>query len=1158
MGTSITGIPTTRVTAMFTRDQLLRQTQYNQFALSILEEQLSSGYRFQTPSEDPIAAMQTISLQRLIQRKDQVKTNLETTQSYLNATDTSLKTVSDLLIDARATALGVMGTTYNDTQRQTAAQQIQQTIQQMLNIGNQQFRGRYLFSGSESLNAPFMENSSGMIEYLGNDQHLMSYSDLNLLTSTNVTGNEAFGAISAEVKSTEPIIPVLTYDTPLANLRQGQGISKGSIAVSDGTRNFDGTLNEVTIDLSNARTIGDVAALIAANPPSGRELYVEIVNEKVGTAITNTIKIQLNPSPTGGNLTIREVGSGTVAEELGIRNDTGSGMAPIVGRPLEPTLRNTTLLDDMFGHAATAVVHSQGTDNDIILTGDTLGASLNNIPVLFISDPMINSGGEFVEPYNPMVPEVRVHVAGDGTSRADQVISAINTAHDLAGLPFTARIDPLDNIHGGLGYVAGGVSTDTGTTGYGELMDKSHGLQIVNNGKEQSIDFSLANTLGDVLNILNGSGTGVLAQINESNNGINLRSSVSGCDFEVGENGGKTAFQFGIRSMNDETTLSKLNYGFGVQVAQNSMVIEAKATYTAIAANANIQLAATGTAADPGGDNWNNFAIVLQDTGANPPTVAYNTAQRTITVGIQAGTTTANDVIQAVNTSAAYTDFTASIARNADGTVSDGTGKVNAGRAVTNGGTPIGNDFTITRSDGVNLYVDLSSIAVTSVENLTIQNVIDSINNDPRNIAYPTPTNPTAGKVVAHLDKYGNGIELVDNSQGSGTLVVTKNTFSHAAIDLGLVPSGQTTSNPIVRDNSTTLRNPANPLQSGIRITGANPTSSIEGVQVEFVPSATATEVTATYSENMRLLTVVYDPGATASEVVTAINASSAAVLFEAELATNDNTGAGQIADLTTVGMSGGSSTRNSQTPAAFPGDNNNLIFTADEPGYAYEGMTVQFLGIVGAPGMPIEFDHDVVGNQVIVRYDASAPGTIPTANDIVAAWGEAWRWTPPGDTTYQNVSVSLDATDGTVNAGTGLVAPDIETITAMTTGVQVLSGEDVNPQETQGIFTALIRIRDALIANDQIELERAFGILDAANTNLNYTRADLGAREQGLELTQEHLASENIDLQTALSDNHDVDFVQVVSDLTARQTAYQASLMSLGKIMQISLLNYL
>ncbi len=74
----------------------------------------------------------------------------------------------------------------------------------------------------------------------------------------------------------------------------------------------------------------------------------------------------------------------------------------------------------------------------------------------------------------------------------------------------------------------------------------------------------------------------------------------------------------------------------------------------------------------------------------------------------------------------------------------------------------------------------------------------------------------------------------------------------------------------------------------------------------------------------------------------------------------------------------------------------------------------------------------------------------------------------------------------------------------------------------------------------------------------MNYARAELGARQQGLQVVQDHWESENIDLQTALSDNHDVDMVQVVSNLSARQAAYQASLMTLGKIMQMSLLNYL
>ncbi|MCC6123436.1 MAG: hypothetical protein IT426_00590 [Pirellulales bacterium] len=1138
MSNSITGIPTSRVTEAFTRNQILRQSQFNQLALSRLEAQLGSGYRFQTPSEEPIAAMQAIGLRRLIQRKEQVNTNLDTTQSYLRATDTALGSLSDLLVQARVTALSVVGTTTTETQRLTAARQIDQAIQQMFNTGNQQFRGRYLFSGSESLSAPFVTNSAGLIEYLGNDNHLMSYSDLNLLTSTNVTGNEAFGAISAEVQGAATVIPTLTYDTRLADLRQGQGISQGSIAVSDGTTKADGSLNEVVIDLSGAKTIGDIAALIKSNPPQGRQLYVDVTNEKL------TIRLD---AALGGNLTIREVGSGTVAEELGIRNQTGTGTNPIVGRPLEPILRSTTSLDNLFGAYAATVVHSRGNDNDIRLRADAMGSQtaagvdLNGVNVVFQPDFSVVAGGEFVDPIAGGV--LTVHVAGNGLSRAYQVVAAINTAHQAGTIPFAADIDPLDNLSGGLGFVDLGAAGITGGGG-GESFDKNHGLRIVNNGKEQTVDFSTAKNLGDVLNILNGSGAGVRAEINPTQNGIDLFSRVSGCDFEVGENGGKTAAQFGIRSLGDSTALSELNYGLGVNASKNSTAIYAEAVLNSTASNANLTIRAKKSADDPGANYWNGFIVSMTDTGDDPPSVIYDSAARTLTVGVKPGTTTANDVIQAVNLGAASADFEAVAANNAGGSVSNGTGLVDAGTAVTEGGVPVGNDFTVTRSDGVSLYIDVSAAR-------TIEDVIAAINNDPHNVVLPpTPGNPNPDKLYARLALYGNGIELVDRSGGQGDVVVAQNKFSNAAVDLGLVPQGKTTSNPGIPDHAATLI-PTTP-QSGILIRGRDPSAPINGVTV--VLDGTASGVV--YNENTRTLTVGFTLGATtASQVVDAINNSPAATLFEAELAPIPNDGSGAIANGGPFVMSGGSGTNKAQANAVMPGFNNDLIFAAKNPGIAYNNVQIQFTGIPGGPGgVAGAVNFSRVGNTIAVTYDSILGAD---ANQIAAAWGNAANW-PVDDPARSELTVALDPADGIPNLGGGLAADATAAIAPMTTGVKIITGDDVNPQETLGIFTALMRMRDAIRSNNLPELGRSVDMLDEATTNLNYTRAELGSRQQGLQMVQDSLATEDIDLQSALSQNRDVDMVQVVSELAARQAAYQASLMSLGKIMQISLLNYL
>jgi flagellin-like hook-associated protein FlgL len=421
MANSIIGIPTTRLSDLFVRDQLLNQLQSNESDLFKIQTQLSTGYRFQSISDDPVAALSVIGLQSLLQRKAQVQSNIDTNQSYLSTTDSALSSVSDLLTQVRATAVGVVGSTATDAQRSAAAQQVEQAIQQLLNTGNQQFRGRYLFSGSENSTAPF-QSVGDVVEYAGNEESLSSYQDLNLLFNTNLNGNEVFGAISSQVQGQVKITPDLTYDTPLTDLFQGQGISKGSILVSDGT-------STSTIDLSGAKTVGDLAAMIHAHPPAGDELNVDITADKI---IIQLVK------PGGGNLSIREVGGGTVAQELGIRNDNGVGYNPISSRSLDPTLDGTTSLQNILGAYAGTVLHSTGDDNDIRLRADAMGATtstgvaLNDVSISLVDDPSITAGKEKVD-YDPNAHTITVHIAA-GYTRAYNVINAINNAHDTTFL----------------------------------------------------------------------------------------------------------------------------------------------------------------------------------------------------------------------------------------------------------------------------------------------------------------------------------------------------------------------------------------------------------------------------------------------------------------------------------------------------------------------------------------------------------------------------------------------------------------------------------------------------------------------------------------------------------------------------------------------------
>ncbi len=99
----------------------------------------------------------------------------------------------------------------------------------------------------------------------------------------------------------------------------------------------------------------------------------------------------------------------------------------------------------------------------------------------------------------------------------------------------------------------------------GAGIDLSGGLLITNGGKSVEIDLSTAETAQDVLNEINNAGLGVRALINAAGNGIDILNQVSGSNLSIAENGGTTAAELGLRSLDATTRLSTLNFGAGVE-----------------------------------------------------------------------------------------------------------------------------------------------------------------------------------------------------------------------------------------------------------------------------------------------------------------------------------------------------------------------------------------------------------------------------------------------------------------------------------------------------------------------------------------------------------------------------------------------------------------
>lgn len=555
---AINPVATRRVSEQLLQSRLQSQFNFDRLDLLRLQDQLSTGLRLSAPSDDAPAAARAITLQRILEQKQQVITNVSTTSSYVGATDNALARVSELLNGIRADALSAVDTTNSDAQRRVIAEEVSRAIEQLVNVGNQQFRGRYLFAGSKTTQSPF-ELQGTHVVYQGNEVDLNSLVDANYLLHANVTGNEVFGAISPEVRGTADLNPILTLDTKLRSLRGGLGVDKGSILISDGR-------STKTVNIATAETVRDVVRLIESNPPDGRQVTVRLTN--------NALTIDIDDAG-GGNLTVREVAGGTTARQLGIFNSQGVGVQQLYGTDLEPRLQLTTRLVDLLGSRASAVLPSNGPGNDIVIQAAENGVDVNGVVVQIVSNGSIAGDGATAT-FDQANGVLRVDV-NSGVTTAGTVVNAINATGSV-----TAQLDDkLDPENTGLGIIQLG-ATGAFNGGSGKVFDKQSGIQIVTGGRTHTISFEDAENVEDMLNLLNGSAAGLSARIAADGRGIEVRSRVSGADFKIGENGGTTATELGIRTLNRDTQLADLNFGRGVDLTGGNDALAADPAFVGI------------------------------------------------------------------------------------------------------------------------------------------------------------------------------------------------------------------------------------------------------------------------------------------------------------------------------------------------------------------------------------------------------------------------------------------------------------------------------------------------------------------------------------------------------------------------------------------------
>lgn len=118
--------------------------------------------------------------------------------------------------------------------------------------------------------------------------------------------------------------------------------------------------------------------------------------------------------------------------------------------------------------------------------------------------------------------------------------------------------------------------------------------------------------------------------------------------------------------------------------------------------------------------------------------------------------------------------------------------------------------------------------------------------------------------------------------------------------------------------------------------------------------------------------------------------------------------------------------------------------------------------------------------------------------------------------------------------------------------------GDGAPDAGSEDVFAVLGDLWEALSSDDQAATAAVLPRIDVALDQLSSERTRLGAVATRIENASERLARRELDLETRLSEVQDADLARVVSNLVREESALEAGLAAMGRLLPPTLLDFL
>ncbi len=177
-----------RITNGLLQQRVLRDIQGNLSRMAAAQTQVSTGKRFETLSEDPLAGVQVMAADGGLRAIEQYRRNSTAARTRTDTEEAVLGQLTDLLSRAKELAIQEGTATSTPQTRATVKAEVDQILGQVVALGNTQVGNEYLFAGHSVATTPFDQTGA----YFGDNGQRLAEIGQGYTMTANHNGAEVF------------------------------------------------------------------------------------------------------------------------------------------------------------------------------------------------------------------------------------------------------------------------------------------------------------------------------------------------------------------------------------------------------------------------------------------------------------------------------------------------------------------------------------------------------------------------------------------------------------------------------------------------------------------------------------------------------------------------------------------------------------------------------------------------------------------------------------------------------------------------------------------------------------------------------------------------------------------------------------------------------